>query len=554
MFMKNKLILSLSMIALAAGAALAITSISNNVQTEEIKAETNEIQYFDVGSTIVASKGSYIELEFQLSSTTAKFGYEITFENYTWEKNNYSSYHQFMSIYKDGSGGAGYFFCQDGNTTMKFQAGTKQIDHSYDLIGGAKRTLRVDVDGSTKKYTITDSLGSASETGSITTNGFPTDQKMKLIHNSQMKFYGCRVWEIINNQEVERVDMAPKAYYDEEKQQVVTGIVDSVGGSSKFTETERATKETTALVTYMNGDKQFAKEAYVTTSDGYDVIAGPEDPEDYVFDGWYDAASGGNKVTSIARGTSGNITLYAHYRWNGAAARYIIGSFGESNWSPENGVIMIYDESKQEWSAQITLEEGDQFKVPYWNGSELIWDSNVDSYNALSPNAAAGYCFGDSGNPDHNFVCKASGTYTIYLSDVDYQGGGRMSVALNSEVTAEVLAAKINSFSATEGTCGNADRFPTVKAMFLELSSDEQEEFKSWANSTDPDKAAAYARYVAWATALGRSAWEEDAPASARQFSNSTTNNSAMIIVITASLLATISFAAFIRLKKRKTN
>ncbi|MBR0495608.1 MAG: InlB B-repeat-containing protein [Treponema sp.] len=36
---------------------------------------------------------------------------------------------------------------------------------------------------------------------------------------------------------------------------------------------------------------------------------------DYTFEGWFDAETGGNKVTSIPKGSTGNKTLYAHCTW-----------------------------------------------------------------------------------------------------------------------------------------------------------------------------------------------------------------------------------------------
>ncbi len=44
------------------------------------------------------------------------------------------------------------------------------------------------------------------------------------------------------------------------------------------------------------------------------TLTDPTDRDYYTFFGWYDAATGGNLVTEIMLGTSGNITLYA--RWN----------------------------------------------------------------------------------------------------------------------------------------------------------------------------------------------------------------------------------------------
>lgn len=63
------------------------------------------------------------------------------------------------------------------------------------------------------------------------------------------------------------------------------------------------------------------------------VLANPTERAGYTFEGWFDALNGGNQISSIAKGTTGNITLYAHWKTVDYSITYL-NLFGSTHTNP----------------------------------------------------------------------------------------------------------------------------------------------------------------------------------------------------------------------------
>ena len=72
--------------------------------------------------------------------------------------------------------------------------------------------------------------------------------------------------------------------------------------------------------------------------------------DDYTFEGWFDAETGGNKVTSIPKGSTGNKTLYAHCTWKW------IGTKNPTT-AKAVGDIVFSDGSATAYSTDLTLSD-----------------------------------------------------------------------------------------------------------------------------------------------------------------------------------------------------
>ena len=70
--------------------------------------------------------------------------------------------------------------------------------------------------------------------------------------------------------------------------------------------------------------------------------------DDYTFEGWFDAETGGNKVTSIPKGSTGNKTLYAHCTWTW------IGTKNPTT-AKAVGDIVFSDGSATAYTSELTL-------------------------------------------------------------------------------------------------------------------------------------------------------------------------------------------------------
>ena len=87
--------------------------------------------------------------------------------------------------------------------------------------------------------------------------------------------------------------------------------------------------------------------------------------DNYTFEGWFDAETGGNKVTSIPKGSTGNKTLYAHctWKWIGTKNPTTAKSVGD---------IVFSDGSATAYSTDLTLSDAQKeaaVAVIYYAGS-----------------------------------------------------------------------------------------------------------------------------------------------------------------------------------------
>lgn len=319
--------------------------------------------------------------------------------------------------------------------------------------------------------------------------------------------------------------------------------------------------DTSYTVTFMSesGTTLDTQTIYKGKSASY---SGPAKPDEggkyYTFDAWRD--SSGNDKTSALANVQSDLTVYASYTYAYRTGRYAVGVFGSCNWGVEGaGYMPKINENEYEGSITLSYTEGDKFKVAFYNGSGL--SSYFGYYDIVSSCGAYHYFTNDF---EDNIVCYARGTYTIYFTDSNYgEEGGRekkISIEVAGSLNAEHLAAQLMAFSASEGHCGDSERFPAMKTIFLGLDSSEKTIFQGYASSEIGQFSNAYNRYVAWASALGENPW------AAGKVSNAIKNfsplslfgedgiNLSLVVIIVASSVALLSVTALsiLVIKKRK--
>ena len=248
------------------------------------------------------------------------------------------------------------------------------------------------------------------------------------------------------------------------------------------------------------------------------------------------------------------VTLYA--QWSDyKKGRYIVGDFGSCSWGIEGAVLMTYNGTNQEWSITgVTLNSGDSFKIAYYNGISFDGSSFV-GYQTIITSCGGLFCFGHTGEGDVNIECIAGGQYSFYYRDSGWDDK-HISIEITGESrTAEQLAAKLMSFSESAGTCGNNDRFPAMKSMYLtKLSAGEKSKFQGFASSKVTLFKNGYDRYIAWAAALGQKPWEEGAvheaftPLSINDGGDGTT----VALVVVMSVVSITAIGGFFFMKKKK--
>lgn len=233
--------------------------------------------------------------------------------------------------------------------------------------------------------------------------------------------------------------------------------------------------------------------------------------------------------------------------------RYIVGKFGDGNWDIDHAVFM--SKSGDEYTGKVSLAFKDSFKIAYWDGNNFKSDT-YEGYQKLTPNAAAYYCFTSTGNPDYNILCYAEGTYNFYFTDKNYDETYKISCAIDGDKTAQQLCAKILSLGEWEGHCGDEDRFPACKTMYLGLSAGEQSKFQGFASETEAQFKNAYDRYYAWAAALGEKPFE-DGKVSALALHLFDTNNETTVptaLIVVACVLSLTAVGGYVFYRKRKEN
>ena len=294
-----------------------------------------------------------------------------------------------------------------------------------------------------------------------------------------------------------------------------------------------------------------SKQCYCSATAGNNLDSNSFTRQGYTFSGWNTRADG--KGTSYANEAhirndteDATVTLYA--QWTRASGRYIVGNFGDCSWGIEGAIYM--NEVNSQYEAQIELEFGDTFKIAYYNGSSLQDDSYF-GYSWIRSGCGAYQYF--SGDGDSDIECYARGTYNFYFRDIEYESGKKISIELDSSLNAEHLAAQLMSFGVnpSSGHCGDNNRFPAMKAIYLGLSDDEKSEFQGYENSLEDQFHNAYLRYTHWATALHKDPWVAD-PVNER-ISLSSSSESSSITIILTTLTGILTIGGFFYYRKKRS-
>ena len=274
----------------------------------------------------------------------------------------------------------------------------------------------------------------------------------------------------------------------------------------------------------------------------------------YVFAGWNTSADG--KGTAYANSatvsrdptlSSGSLNLYAQWRKSYTSGRYIIGKFGSCDWDMDHAQIM--SQSGDDDVLTLSLNYGDKIKAAWYNNDTGVLD-NYYGYSKLYNGCGAYHYF--SNDESDNIVCYARGSYTIYVNSTN----DNISIELNGSLTAEHLAAQLMQFgeNPSAGHCGDNDRFPAMKLIYLSLSPEEQATFQNYEFSSTAQFKNAFDRYVDWAAALSQDPWSNGG-AGAREVVDLNNNQGYTVaIIVVVSLISLTAVGAFFFIRKKKEN
>ena len=271
----------------------------------------------------------------------------------------------------------------------------------------------------------------------------------------------------------------------------------------------------------------------------------------YTFSGWNtkDDGTGTSYAAGahINNGTSGaTVTLYA--QWVRSTGRYIVGKFGSCNWGIEGAIYL--EPKNSQYEGQVDLQYGNSFKIAYYDGSSL---SSYFGYSWIREGCGAYHYF--SGSGDSDITCYARGTYSFYFRDVEYESGKKISIELSSSLNAEHLAAQLMAFGESAGHCGDNDRFPAMKTIYLGLAADEKTTFQGYASSSTEQFRNAYLRYTAWARALGENPWAVGKTnAAIVVLGLASEKSSTAITVIIVSIISAAAVGGFFFIRRKKHN
>lgn len=295
------------------------------------------------------------------------------------------------------------------------------------------------------------------------------------------------------------------------------------------------------------------KTCYCDASAGNELTANAFTRTGYAFTGWNTKADGSGDSYSDKQHISSSkanetITLYAQWSKTYPTGRYIVGDFGSCEWGMEGAVHM--ESVNDQYEGQVQLEFGDTFKIAYYNGTGL---SSYFGYSWILESCGAYHYF--SGDGDSDITCYARGTYNFYFTDSTYAEGKKISIELEGSLNAEHLAAKLMGMGENPGHCGDKDRFPAMKAVYLGLSAAEKTVFQGYATSKTEQFKNAYDRYIAWASALGENPWAEGKAASANiVYGLNSEDEGSTIVFITVAAISALAFATLILIKKKRHN
>lgn len=282
---------------------------------------------------------------------------------------------------------------------------------------------------------------------------------------------------------------------------------------------------------------------------GYTISYSSVTKTGYTLEGLYSDSNLTQRINDNSILTNQTMTLYSKWTKVYSQGRYITGKFGDCNWDVEHSVIMPNDGTQ--FVGTVDLELGDTLKIAWYDGTKFEGSSYV-GYSKIIDSAEAKFCFsGDKEND--NIICWAAGTYTFYFGFNDRADNNSISVTYAS-TNAEILAAKIMSLGEYEGHCGDDDRFPAMRTMYLGLDASEQSKFQGFETSETAQFKNAYDRYVAWARALGKKPWEDgEVNATALSLLGINESNSSTAIIVVIAALLTVGLCAgyaFYRKKK----
>ena len=273
----------------------------------------------------------------------------------------------------------------------------------------------------------------------------------------------------------------------------------------------------------------------------------------YAFTGWNTKADGSGDSYSDKQHISSSkadetITLYAQWNKTYPTGRYIVGDFGSCEWGME-GAVQLPNTGSQ-YEGQVQLEFGDVFKIAYYDGSSL---DSYFGYSWILESCGAYHYF--SGDGDSDITCYARGTYNFYFTDNTYAEGKKISIELEGSLNAEHLAAKLMGMGEYAGHCGDENRFPAMKAVYLGLSATEKTVFQGYATSKTEQFKNAYDRYTAWARALGENPWTEGKTANANiVYGLNEEDEGSTTVFIAVAAISALAFATLVLVKKKRHN
>ena len=270
-----------------------------------------------------------------------------------------------------------------------------------------------------------------------------------------------------------------------------------------------------------------------------------------IFDSWNTQADGNgtkyyNEGLLPKKENTSEITLYARWRKPYTSGRYVV----DSDLNMDNATLMTY--TNNQYVATVTLSYKQAFKSAWYNNDNGVLD-NWFGYSRLYSGCGAYHYL--SVDEEDNIVCYARGTYIIYVNN------DNISIELENAnvLTSEHLAAQLMSFgeSPSTGHCGDADRFPTMRSIYLnKLNATEKSRFQDYINSSEAQFKNAYDRYTAWARALGEDPWSSgkaNGVASLIGLTTNTTNNVTLLVIISVVSVGAIGGYFFIR-RRKETN
>ena len=293
--------------------------------------------------------------------------------------------------------------------------------------------------------------------------------------------------------------------------------------------------------------------------------------------------------SSLSKNTTDG-TVDATLTWTSGSHRqyyvvvpWYIASFSVCFYATENSNSRYVYEKGGANSYQFAATRGNEYKLyfyndsgygPWWDGLKFRTNiSKVDtaSYTyaedkySITVNAGAnGSVSPSSTSYFKNAYITLTATPNSYYNFVSWSDGGaathKVYVTANATYTATFggsvsnLVQKLNDYSNTSGTCGNAERFPACRSYLLALSSSEQNTFKGYGTSGNSTQKAAYNRYVDWAAALGQDPWSNASVNPSKLNVKADSSMDYIYVILVVSIISSASLVGYFLLRKKKEN